>query len=65
MLAGRTVPAWNYVSDTADTADLAEGVDSDDDGVLDGAVGHGTFVSGLVALVAPRAKILPGPGAGQ
>jgi subtilisin family serine protease len=58
-LAGRTVSAWNYVSDTADTSDVADGVDSDDDGVLDEAVGHGTFVSGLVALVAPRARIMP------
>ena len=59
VLAGRTEPGWNYVDDTADTADVGHGVDSDGDGVRDGAVGHGTFVSGLVSLVAPRARILP------
>jgi subtilisin family serine protease len=59
VLAGRMEPGWNYVADTADVADVAEGVDSDADGVRDAAVGHGTFVSGLVALVAPHARILP------
>ena len=59
VLAGRTLPAWNYVDDTADVSDVPQGVDSDGDGVRDAAVGHGTFVSGLVGLVAPRAQILP------
>jgi subtilisin family serine protease len=59
VLAGRTLPAWNYVDDNADVSDVAQGLDSDGDGVRDAAVGHGTFVSGLVALVAPRAQILP------
>jgi subtilisin family serine protease len=59
VLAGRTEPAWNYVDDNDDVSDVPRGVDSDGDGVWDAAVGHGTFVSGLVALVAPRAQILP------
>jgi hypothetical protein len=59
VLAGRTVPAWNYVDDTADVSDVAQGLDTDGDGVRDGAVGHGTFVSGLVAWVAPGARIMP------
>ena len=58
-LADRTVPAWNYVNDTADVSDVAQGADSDGDGVRDEAVGHGTFVSGLVSLVAPHARIQP------
>jgi subtilisin family serine protease len=53
------LPGWNYVGDDADTRDVALGVDSNDDGVVDDAVGHGTFVAGLVSLVAPSAKILP------
>lgn len=52
-LAGRVSSGWNYVEDTADTNDVA------DKGAGTSAVGHGTFVSGLVALVAPQAKILP------
>jgi Subtilase family len=59
VLAGRTVPGWNYVDDTADTSDVAQRLDSDGNGVRDEAVGHGTFVSGLVSLVAPGARILP------
>jgi len=33
--------------------------DNDDDGDIDEALGHGTFVASMVALVAPRASILP------
>jgi thermitase len=35
------------------------GCDSDSDGTVDSAVGHGTFVAGMVSLVAPAARILP------
>ena len=59
VLAGRTVAAWDYVGDDGDPADTAQGIDSTGDGYRDAAVGHGTFVSGMVALVAPRARILP------
>ena len=59
VLAGQTAPAWNYVDDTADVSDVAQGVDSNGNGLRDEAVGHGTFVSGLVNLAAPRARILP------
>ena len=58
-VAGHVLPGWNYVDDNADTDDVAAGLDADVDGVADSAVGHGTFVSGLVALVAPDARILP------
>lgn len=58
-LAGHLLPGWNYVGDNVDTADVRYGVDDDENGVADSAVGHGTFVAGIVALVAPRAKILP------
>jgi len=36
-----------------------DGLDEDGDGEIDEAAGHGTFVSSLVALGAPGAKILP------
>jgi subtilisin family serine protease len=51
-LAGRMLPGWNYVDDDADASDVADAEGSS-------AVGHGTFVAGLVALVAPDARILP------
>jgi subtilisin family serine protease len=40
------------VADDGDTSDVATSAGN-------GAVGHGTFVSGLIALVAPQALILP------
>ncbi|MGH9185673.1 MAG: S8 family peptidase [Acidimicrobiales bacterium] len=58
-LAGRLLPTWDYVDDDDDARDVAEGVDDDGDGQIDEAFGHGTFVSGVVALVAPEATILP------
>ena len=51
-LSGALVPGWNYVADDADTSDVATSAGS-------AAVGHGTFISGLVALVAPQARIMP------
>jgi subtilisin family serine protease len=50
-LAGRLVAGWNYVEDDANTADVADNGTS--------AVGHGTFIAGTIALVAPDAKIMP------
>jgi subtilisin family serine protease len=51
-LAGRLTSGWNYVEDDSDTDDVADAPGSQ-------AVGHGTFVAGLVALAAPGARILP------
>lgn len=39
--------------------ETADGIDQDGDGEVDEAVGHGTFVSGLVLLAAPGTTILP------
>ncbi len=58
-LAGDVHGGWNYVDDDADTRDVAMGVDTNQDGAVDDAVGHGTFVAGLVSLVAPSARIAP------
>ncbi|MEZ5066231.1 MAG: S8 family serine peptidase [bacterium] len=38
---------------------LGNGLDDDGDGDVDEGLGHGTFVAGMVALVAPGATILP------
>ncbi len=51
-LAGRVSAGWNYVGDTSDTNDIA------DKGAGTASVGHGTFIAGLIALVAPQAKII-------
>jgi len=61
MLAGRvlTQQGYNFVTKSAVTNDAGDSIDNDGDGLTDEMAGHGTFVAGLVLLVAPDAKILP------
>ncbi len=60
LLAGRIDPGgYNFVDDNADTADIPTGLDRDGDGRLDEMFGHGTFVAGVIAMVAPDASIMP------
>jgi subtilisin family serine protease len=56
-LAGRVRSGWDFVDDDPDADDRRTGVDSNRDGVADEAAGHGTFVAGTVALVAPEARL--------
>lgn len=49
-LAGRLGPGQDYVDDDADPSEST---------VQGSAAGHGTFVAGIIALVAPDARILP------
>lgn len=49
----------DFVDADAVPADEGNGVDDDGDGEIDEGVGHGTYVAGLVALVAPGVEILP------
>lgn len=59
-LAGAIAPGGhNFINGTSDVRDVADGVDSDDDGLFDEMVGHGTLVAGLVLRVAPGARVLP------
>ncbi|MBK7470932.1 MAG: S8 family serine peptidase [Betaproteobacteria bacterium] len=50
-LAGKLLPGFDFVDDDNDP--------SEEGSELDVAFGHGTHVAGLVALVAPDAKIMP------
>lgn len=60
VLAGKLAPGgWNFITGTPDIADVGDGVDSDGDGLIDESVGHGTMVAGLIARIAPDARILP------
>jgi subtilisin family serine protease len=48
-LEGRIVPGYDFIDDDADPGEMGNGP----------FYGHGTHVAGLVALVAPEAKIMP------
>jgi thermitase len=52
-------PGYDFVGDEGDTSDVARGVDSNMDGRNDSMAGHGTFLAGIVSLVAPRSSIMP------
>ena len=58
LLAGRIAGGWDFVDNDPDPTDVANGVDEDRDGVVDGAYGHGTHVAGIVAITSPQASLL-------
>ena len=57
-LSGSVLQGWDYVDDDDSPHEVADGVDGDGDGMADDAFGHGTFVAGVVVLVAPSATVL-------
>lgn len=59
LIASSVVPGYDLIDDDADPAEFANGVDDDGDNVIDEAYGHGTFIAGLIAQIAPHANILP------
>ena len=58
-LQGRLTGGYDYIDDDSTPTDVRMNVDSNGNGTVDDAYGHGTFVAGLVALVAPDALIMP------
>ena len=59
-LASRIVSGgFDFVDADDDPADHSDGFDQDQDGLTDEMAGHGTFVAGLLSLVAPDARLLP------
>ncbi len=59
VLQGRLRQGYDYVDDDSRPTDRARGLDGNANGVVDEAYGHGTFVAGLVSLVAPEARVVP------
>jgi subtilisin family serine protease len=60
LLASRLAPGGaDFVDGDEDPTDVPDGKDSDGDGLVDEAFGHGTAVAGLILSVAPEARILP------
>lgn len=59
VLRGHLRDGYDYVDDDSRPVDRARGLDVNDNGVVDEAYGHGTFVAGMVLLVAPDATVVP------
>ena len=50
---------YNFIDNNTNTQDVADQEDNDNDGLTDESHGHGTFVAGLIHMVAPDAMLLP------
>ncbi|MGI9254042.1 MAG: S8 family serine peptidase, partial [Thermomicrobiales bacterium] len=59
FISGRTALGFNAFTRGADYLDAGNGIDDDNDGQIDGAVGHGTHVAGIIRQIAPGATIVP------
>lgn len=58
-VAGQLIPGYDFIDDDNDPTEQRSHLDGNGNGVVDEAFGHGTFVAGLVALIAPDARIRP------
>lgn len=59
-LAANLLPnGYDFLDGDSDPSDLPDGLDDDEDGQVDEALGHGSHVAGIVLLVAPEVAILP------
>jgi subtilisin family serine protease len=59
LLADRILPGGLDLVDNDDDPSEERNQADDDDGMVDSAAGHGTFVASVIALVAPDSAILP------
>ncbi len=58
-LAVNLVPGYNVLQPNQAPADTPSSIDSDNDGQVNDALGHGTGVAGIIAAVAPQSRIMP------
>ena len=57
-LSGRIAGGWDFIDGDDVPEDTGDGVDNDQDGTVDEAIGHGTHVAGIAVLAAPSAELL-------
>lgn len=50
---------YDFIEDRPGAIDIADGKDTNGNGSVDEAFGHGTHIAGTIALINPYAKILP------
>jgi subtilisin family serine protease len=53
------IVGFDFVDDDKDPMDEGNGLDDDNDSQIDEGAGHGTHVAGIIAALAPEAKIMP------
>ena len=59
-LAGHVLPGgYDFIGNDDQPWETDNGIDDDEDGLVDEGAGHGTMVAGIILLVAPEAAILP------
>ncbi|MCE7988755.1 MAG: hypothetical protein DYG89_46970 [Caldilinea sp. CFX5] len=59
LLLSRLTTGYDFVADDGWPDDEPNGIDDDEDGRTDEGSGHGTHIAGIIAMVAPAAKIMP------
>jgi thermitase len=59
LMDDNEVVGYDFVDDDEDPMDQGNGLDDDNDSQIDEGAGHGTHVAGIIALLAPNAKIMP------
>jgi len=59
LLNSNITAGYNFVGMNNDIYDRGNNIDDDGDGVMDGFVGHGTHVSGIIVTEAPGVQIMP------
>jgi subtilisin family serine protease len=56
---GNKIVGFDFVDGDKDPMDEGNGLDDDNDSQIDEGAGHGTHVAGIIAALAPGAKIMP------
>jgi hypothetical protein len=59
LLDSNITAGYNFVGMNTDIYDRGNDIDDDGDGIVDGFVGHGTHVSGILVTEAPGIQIMP------